>query len=225
MATMQNWTGFEPHHYFHITTRNSIRDRISSASSGSLGKWSIAALDNYTTATAGLLKTDHESLLLVVTGNMQCRKIEADRPTLQSCLDTEETLLNQQSDGDHYLLAIVGSPSIGWQPTEESPTLTSSAWLQSPSAETKKSGKRFAVMYRSATGDRIYSELAPTLRSLANTDGKHQSGSGAWKVVEYRGEEYAVPDRLPDECSALAATEAYIKTGNRPRRLKDGLHP
>ncbi len=168
---------------------------------------------------------------------------------MQSCLDTGEKILDQKPGGDlpkadicvmpdrlnreetsavttpcgHHPFAVVGSPNSGWQPTSESPTLASSGWLDSPSAETQKYVLRFAVMYRSATGSRLYTEEAPTLRSLANSGGKHQGGSGAWKVVEYKGEEYVVPNSLPDECSTLAATEAYIKSGSRPRRVKDGL--
>ncbi len=237
----------------HVLSRtklkNSIRARISSEYSGSLGNWGIAILGRSETVGDGFPKTGPESSLWVVTGNIQCRKIEADRPTLQSCLDNGETILEQQPGGDlashrclptavrlnreetsavttpcgHHPFAVVGSPNSGWQPTSESPTLASSGWLDSPSAETQKYVLRFAVMYRSATGSRLYTEEAPTLRSLANSGGKHQGGSGAWKVVEYKGEEYVVPNSLPDECSTLAATEAYIKSGSRPRRVKDGL--
>ncbi|WP_416212659.1 hypothetical protein [Nostoc sp. DedQUE04] len=51
-------------------------------------------------------------------------------------------------------------------------------------------GDRNAIVYRAAGGDRIYHEEAPTLRSLSNTGGKHQSGSGAYKIREYDGETY-----------------------------------
>ncbi|MBN3875258.1 hypothetical protein [Nostoc sp. JL23] len=47
-----------------------------------------------------------------------------------------------------------------------------------------------AIVYRAAGGDRIYTEVSPTLRSLSNT-GNHQSGSGAYKVREHDdGENY-----------------------------------
>jgi len=218
--------------------RNSIRARISSGYSASLAHWGMTVVGRSETETDGFPKTGPESSLWVITGNVQCPRIEPDRPTLQSCLDTGEKILDQKPGGDRlnreetpaltspcgtHPFAFVGSPSNGWQATSESPTLTSSGWLHSPSAETQKYVLRFAVMYRSATGDRLYTEESPTLRSLANTGGKHQEGSGAWKVVEYKGEEYAIADGLPDECSTLAATEAYIKSGSRPRRVKDGL--
>jgi len=236
----------------HVLSRtklkNSIRARISSGYFGSLGNWGMSVVGSSATETDGFPKTDPESSLWVITGNVQCPRIEPDRPTLQSCLDTGEKILDQKPGGERPLadicvmpdrlnreetpaltspcgthqFAFVGSPSNDWQATSESPALTSSGWLDSPSAETQKYVLRFAVMYRSATGDRLYTEKAPTLRSLANTGGKHQGGSGAWKVVEYRGEEYAVVVGLPDECSTLAATEAYIKSGDRPRRVKDG---
>ncbi len=93
---------------------------------------------------------------------------------------------------------------------------------QSPTLVTPSGGTKFAVIYRSSVSDLTYSKEAPTLRSLANTDGKHQGDSGAWKVVEYKGEEYTGSDGLPLECSTLAATEAYVKTGQRPRKVKDG---
>jgi len=217
--------------------RNSIRARISSGYSASLAHWGMTVVGRSETETDGFPKTGPESSLWVITGNVQCPRIEPDRPTLQSCLDTGEKILDQKPGGDRlnreetsavttpcgtHPFAFVGSPSNGWQATSESPTLTSSGWLQSPSAETQKYVLRFAVMYRSATGSRLYTEEAPTLRSLANTGGKHQGGGGAWKVVEYKGEEYVVPNSLPDECSTLAATEAYIKSGDRPRRVKDG---
>ena len=202
--------------------RSSIRVRISSKYSGSLGKWGIAVPGRSATATDGFPKIDREFSLLVVTGNIQCRKIEVNRPTLQSCLDAEETILDQQPSGDRHPFTVVGSSNNGWQTTVESPTLTSSAWLHSPSAETKKSGKRFAVMYRGATGDRTYTEVAPTLRSLANTGGKHQSGGGAWKVVEYKGEDYLVSSQLPEEACSLASTCSHLRSGARPRRLRDG---
>ncbi len=231
----------------HVLSRtklkNSIRARISSGYSGSLGNWAIVAPGRSETAGDGFPKTGPESSLLVVTGNIQCRKIEPGRPTLQDCLDSDAVAINSASfesidesftlrpnlgrngnphhpvpyvldqhpqgdlashiylpDGDlashrylptavrlnreetsavttpcgHHPFAVVGSPNSGWQPTSESPTLTSSGWLQSPSAETPKYVLRFAIMYRSATGSRLYSEEAPTLRSLANTGGKHQ---------------------------------------------------
>ncbi len=229
-------------HRRHVQSRSqlrtSIRARISSASSGSLGKWGMTAHGRSETDIAGCHKTAPEFSLLVVTGNVQCRKIEPNRPTLQECLDDLEAILDQYSSGDRlkceetppltslcgsHWNAVIGSPNSGWQGTVESPTLTSSGWLHSPSAETQKSGKRLAVMYRGAAGDRTYTELAPTLRSLANTGGKHQGGGGAWKVVEYKGEDYLVSSQLPEEACSLASTCSHLRTGARPRKLKDGL--
>ncbi|WP_335176863.1 hypothetical protein [Nostoc sp.] len=45
-------------------------------------------------------------------------------------------------------------------------------------------GRKFSVIYRAAGSDRIYTEESPTLRSLSNTGGNHQSGSGALKIRE-----------------------------------------
>ena len=66
------------------------------------------------------------------------------------------------------------------------------------------------MVYRSATGQRVYTDVAPTLRSLTNTGGKHHGGSGAWKVVEYKGEEYLVSNQFPEEASRLGRESAYL---------------
>ncbi len=136
---------------------------------------------------------------------MQCRKVEPNRLTLQECLDTDGVDFNSVSGkpidesltlkaNSHkagtgnlkHPVAVVGSLNEHeWRISEVAPTLTSSNWLQSPNAKTQKSGSRFAVMYRGPSGDRIYLDESPTIRSLANTNGNHQGGSGAWKVLEY----------------------------------------
>ena len=169
------------------------------------------------TATAGCHKTAAEFSLLVVTGNVQCRRIEPDRPTLQECLDSDGVVIN----------------SVSGKPIDESLTLKASSHkagmgnLKHPVAVvgslSEKAESRLAVMYRSATGSRTYAEECPTLRSLANTGGKHQGGSGAWKVVEYKGEDYLVSSQLPEEACSLASTCSHLRSGARPRRLKDGL--
>lgn len=57
-----------------------------------------------------------------------------------------------------------------------------------------------AVIYRGASGDRLYTDIAPTLRSLGNTGGKHQAGSGAFKVVKPDGSYRPI---TPNECEKL----------------------
>jgi hypothetical protein len=47
-----------------------------------------------------------------------------------------------------------------------------------------KRGASFAVLYRAASGDRIYHEQAPCLRSPNN------AGNGAYKIREYQGKNY-----------------------------------
>ena len=65
-------------------------------------------------------------------------------------------------------------------------------------------GDNSCVVYRSASGDREYWENAPTLRSLSNTGGKHQSGSGAVKVRKYEFEgSYTQRPMTPKEAEAL----------------------
>ncbi len=66
--------------------------------------------------------------------------------------------------------------------------------IQSNTVDTSKPdlseviGDNSCVVYRSAGGDREYWGNAPTLRSLSNTGGKHQSGSGAVKVRKYESD-------------------------------------
>jgi len=155
-------------------------------------------LGNSETVGNGCPKTVQESSLWVISGNVQCRKIEPNRPTLQECLDDGEIIVGQ-------------SPS-------SSRTLDDAAPSVKASAAQKK-----AVVYRGAAGDRTYTELAPTLRSLANTGGKHQGGGGAWKVVEYKGEDYLVSSQFPEDACSLASTCSHLRSGARPRKLKDGL--
>ncbi len=86
----------------------------------------------------------------------------------------------------------------------------------------EKAESKLAVVYRSATGSRTYIEEAPTLRSLANTGGKHQGGSGAWKVVEYKGEEYLVESGGGDEACTLYCNGQLATNRKRPMNLKTG---
>ncbi len=78
----------------------------------------------------------------------------------------------------------------GVEPTDEAPTICPAGWQGRPPQNRTKSGSSFAVLYRAADGDRVYVEEAPTLRSLANTEGKHQAGNGAYKIREYDRETY-----------------------------------
>lgn len=71
----------------------------------------------------------------------------------------------------------------------ESPALCAGGWQHRSPLHRDKRGASFAVLYRAASGDRLYHEECPTLRSLSNT-GNHQSGSGAYKIREYQGESY-----------------------------------
>jgi len=155
-------------------------------SCGASPKWGIWGFGKFGMDGAGYHKTDKESSLWVLTGNVQCWKIEPDRPTLSECLDVNSepidesfrlrtpVILDQHSDGDRIYEDQV--------PTLRTPTT---------------GGTTFAVMYRSASGDRICPDESPTLRSLANTGGNHQGGSGAWKVVEYKNDQYVVTTELP----------------------------
>jgi len=178
--------------------------KTSEKSSQRLGNWGMWGLGSSATADDGCPKAEREYLLWVISGHIQCCKVEPNRPTLQDCLDNcrvncnSATILNQERDGNRFY-------------HDQSPTLV-----------TPSGGTKFAVIYRSAAGDRAYTEEASTLRSLSNTGGKHQGGSGAWKVVEYKGEDYLVSSQCPEEACSLASSCSHLRTGARPRRLKDG---
>lgn len=86
--------------------------------------------------------------------------------------------------------------------------------IQNNTADTSKTklskvtGSDSCVVYRSASGDREYWENAPTLRSLSNTGGKHQSGSGAVKVRKYESDgSYTQRPMTPKEAEALMGWE------------------
>lgn len=152
-------------------------------SSNRLDKWGIWGLGNPETEDGGFPKTESEFSVWVITGNIQCNKVEPNRPTLQECLES------------------VGS-----------------------------------VMYRAASGNRIHHNICPTLRSLGNTGGKHQAGSGAWKVIEGDGTQRPLTatefERLmgwhvgcTEKGIALDGKETTISKTQRQKMLGNGIVP
>jgi DNA adenine methylase len=59
------------------------------------------------------------------------------------------------------------------------------------------------VVYKSQSGPKEYFGQAPTIRSLANTGGTHQAGSGAVKVREYLDETYLERPMMAVEYEAI----------------------
>lgn len=102
----------------HIRSReqlqNTIMARISSKCCGTLDKWGITVPGKLGTATGGFPKIESDSLLLVFTANIQCRKIEPNRLTLQACLETKDLsgIVYRGAAGDRFYI-------------KESPTLRS----------------------------------------------------------------------------------------------------
>ncbi len=202
-------------------------------SSGASPKWGMWGLGSFAMDGAGYHKIDQGCSLWVISGNVQCRKIEPYRSSLQECLDRDGIAvnsMNSQPIDESFTLKANSHKSGNGNHKHPAPLILDDhqdvGRIYEDRAPTLRTpiggGATFAVMYRSANGDRIYPNESPTLRSLANTSGNHQGGSGAWKIVEYKSQEYVVTTELPEETSALAATEAYTKTGARPRRVKDG---
>ncbi len=193
-----------------------VTAQTSKKSSQRLGNWGMWGVGNSETGGDGCPKTAAESSLLVISGNVQCRRIEPDRPSLQSCLDSDGVVIN----------------SVNGKPIDESLTLKANSHKagtgnsKHPAAVVEslneKAESLLAVVYRGAAGDRTYIEEAPTLRSLANTGGKHQGGSGAWKVVEYKGEEYLVESGGGDEACTLYCNGQLATNRKRPMNLKTG---
>jgi hypothetical protein len=84
------------------------------------------------------------------------------------------------------ILDLIAINSATGEPTDEAFSLRHSSHKQ---GRGNLAHPNTFVVYKAADGDRIYSENAPTLRSLTNTNG-HQGGSGAMKVRELNGEFY-----------------------------------
>ncbi|WP_414755533.1 hypothetical protein [Anabaena sp. CCY 9910] len=68
-------------------------------------------------------------------------------------------------------------------------------------------GEGNTIIYRAAGGDRLYTQEAPTLRSLTSKDG-HQAGIGAYKIREYNGETYLERPINATEAEQLMGWEA-----------------
>lgn len=73
-----------------------------------------------------------------------------------------------------------------------------------------------AILHKSATGDRHYTDDAPCLRSLASTNG-HQAGTGAYKVREFQGEQWLE--------RPITATEAERLMGWEENSTAKGVTP
>lgn len=82
--------------------KSCIKDRISLKSSMRLGSWGMILVSKSEMGIDGFPKTEKESFVLALTANIQCRKIESNRITLQQCLNGDKTILDQHLDGDRY---------------------------------------------------------------------------------------------------------------------------
>ncbi|MBD2437378.1 hypothetical protein [Nostoc sp. FACHB-110] len=91
----------------------------------------------------------------------------------------------------------------GVEPTDEAPTICPAGWQGRPPQNRTKSGSSFAVLYRAADGDRLYTELAPCLRS------QKDAGTGAYKIREYNGEQYLERPINATEAEQLMGWEVH----------------
>lgn len=203
-------------------------DKPSAKLSPRLRRWGIWGLGSSATETDTSPKTDRESSAWVFTGDVRCQSPIAGKKSLKECLQ-----------GD--VIPVRGRPDRGLWQVNEAPTLLAAAeWVFKLDVKrhSNSGGAGFAVLYRAPSGDRLFPTQAPTLRSLASTNG-HQAGSGAVKVREFQGELYYDRPLLPQEAEALmgwepnstalgidaAGREIAIAATNRHKVLGNGIIP
>ncbi|MEH1828256.1 MAG: hypothetical protein V7L22_23465 [Nostoc sp.] len=150
--------------------------KTSSKSLMRLQRWGIWGIGKLETETATSPKTESDYSVWVFTGDIRATEPKPTKKTLQEIFEAAAIPVKVYVDG-------VAEAT-------ESPAICSGGWQHRSPLHRDKRGASFAVLYRAAGGDRIYTEESPTLRSLSNTGGNHQSGTGAYKIREYEGETY-----------------------------------
>lgn len=183
--------------------------KTSSKSLMRLQRWGMWGLGKSGTETATFPKTESDYSVWVFTGDIRATLPKMGKKSLQEIFNAVNSVTGEEIDEAYTLRSStpkqgVGSKSHpntfvsipvkvyvdGVAEATESPTLCGGGWQHRSPLHQDKRGASFAVLYRAAGGDRIYTEESPTLRSLSNTAGNHQAGSGAYKVREYQGETY-----------------------------------
>lgn len=139
-------------------------------SSKRLQVWGIAAPGNLGMETATFPKTENEFSSWAITGEVRTTQPKLTKKSLQEIFDPETIPVKVYVDGV--------------EEAQESPTFCAGGWQHRSPLHRDKRGASFAVLYRAAGGDRIYHNQAPCLRSPNN------SGTGAYKIREYQGENY-----------------------------------
>lgn len=134
--------------------------------------WGLGRLETETDTSP---RTENDYSVWVFTGDIRATLPKPTKKSLQEIFDPQAIPAKVYVDGV--------------EEAQESPALCSGGWQHRSPLHRDKRGASFAVLYRAASGDRIYHEEAPTLRSLSNT-GNHQAGNGAYKVREYDGKTY-----------------------------------
>ncbi|MEH1777083.1 MAG: hypothetical protein V7L24_29980 [Nostoc sp.] len=184
------------------------KDSTLSKSLMRLQRWGMWGIGKYETEADTSPKTESDYSVWVFTGDIRATEPKPTKKSLQEIFSAVNSATGEEIEEAFTLTA--STPKLGAgnkshpnafvsipvkvyvdrvKEVQESPALCSGGWQHRSPLHRDKRGASFAVLYRAAGGDRIYTEESPTLRSLSST-GNHQSGSGAYKVREYEGETY-----------------------------------
>jgi hypothetical protein len=179
-------------------------------SSKRLQVWGIAAPGNLGMETATSPKTENGFSSWAITADIRATQPNPKKKTLQEVFNCNGVNSASGEKIDEAYTLKASTPKLGAgnkshpntfvsipvkvyvdgvAEAQESPALCAGGWQHRSPLHRDKRGASFAVLYRAASGDRLYHDQAPTLRSLANKD-NHQAGSGAYKIREYNGETY-----------------------------------
>jgi hypothetical protein len=183
------------HHSCLKTLRESLavtKQLPSPSSSKRLQNWGMWGLGKNLMPTDTSLKTENEFIVWAITSDVRATQPKLYKKSLHEVLN--------------------GSPvnSFTGEDIDEAPTICGAGWQHRSPQNRDKSGASFAIIFRAADGDHVYSadlcKDAPTLRSLANT-GKHQSGSGAYKVRQMGSDATIERPITPTEAEMLMGWE------------------
>lgn len=182
-----------------------------------LQKWGMWGLGSYEMETDTSPKTDQEFSWWVFTGDVRATKPMPYKRSLADCLGGLPVNSCSGDVIDHAFKLQASTYKLG--------------------KGNQKHPNTF-VLYKSAEGDRLYTDNAPCLRSLASTNG-HQTGCGAYKVREFQGEQWLERPITATEAERLMGWEegctakgidvdgnvVGISTTQRIKMLGNGIIP
>jgi hypothetical protein len=223
------------HHHFCLKTSRAFlaqtKQLPSPSSSKRLQNWGMWAVGKNLTPTGMFLKTESGFTVWALTADVRATQPKPYKKSLHEVLNGSPVNEFTGEGIDEAFAIRASTPKQGkgnkshpntfvkvgakiYQgktvEVDESPTVCGAGRGHYP-PQNRDKGASFAIVYRAADGDRVYpADLggdAPTLRSLANTGGNHQSGSGAYKVREIDGEQTIERPITPTEAEMLMGWE------------------